>query len=101
MKPITPKLAEAKAKAGDHIPPGVIQAFNELISENFRDGNAHFTLSAVADRAVRHSGMTRNELFNKRYFDVEDTFQGAGWTVVFDKADLGEGESWWTFEKTQ
>lgn len=78
-KPITPDETES----GKHIPPIVIEAFNELIREG---GGRVLQKDAVALILVKAAGaVTLEEIFKNGWLDVEGAYRKAGWKVVYDK----------------
>ena len=97
MKPISPK--DASMKAIVKFPKEVIEAFNEVIVENLKVINstggtkrtvAEFTQDVVVNRICAKMDITRDEVFNKKYLDVEHIFEKEGWTVDYDKPAYNE-----------
>jgi hypothetical protein len=98
-KPITPK--EALKNKGSHIPDFVIEAFNQLITENF-DGHSAIidqedALERICERMVDVPDLTeapasekRTAIFEHGWLDVEPLFRKAGWRVVYDKPGYNE-----------
>jgi hypothetical protein len=95
IKPISPnEVVSQKAKAV--IPDYVFEAFNFLISKNFRNGSATVKQNEVVDRIVSREydihdntppsrQITREYLFDNHLLDVEDVYREAGWVVEYDK----------------
>lgn len=95
MKPITPN--EAKKRVKSNIPGDVIAAFNELISENFRNGSARFTQTKVV---IRIKEKMPDVTFDNRWLDVEPLFEHAGWIVKYDKPGYNEpGDATFEFKE--
>lgn len=95
--PITP--AEAKKAKATHIPEAVIEAFNELIAENYDEGEATFTHDAVVKRIIKKLKVTSMTVASKGWLDVESLFEEQGWEVDYDKVDYNDctGEASFTF----
>lgn len=87
-RPVRPdEIAEAKV---GHIPAAVIEAFNKLIALNFSGGSANVQQDDVIAEIMRATDLTRHEIFDKGYLNVEDIFRNAGWKVRYDKSDYTE-----------
>jgi len=86
IKPITPNEVVSH-KAHVVIPDYVFEAFNYLISKNFRNGSATVTQNEVVKHiiAARHETITSDYLFINHFLDVEDVYREAGWKVEYDK----------------
>lgn len=95
VKPITPaEVPDAKAAT---FPDEVLQAFNELIAENYRDGQSVVLQDAVVDRIVAKLNANlgvkphqRQEVFTRGWLDVEEVYRKAGWIVEYDKLAYNE-----------
>lgn len=88
-KPITPKEAAAYAFI-DSFPEAVVDAFNYLIKKNLRNGEAIVMQDEVADKIAKRLMISRDEVFKRRYLDVESVFREAGWIVYYEKPSFGE-----------
>lgn len=88
-RPIKPtEVASAKKKL---VPDYVIEAFNELIAENFVDEESTFGQDRVVARIMSmNRELTRREIFDRGYLDVESLYRNAGWSVVYDKPGYNE-----------
>lgn len=103
--PIKPK--EVQSKKTSSIPEEVFEAFNELIVEQWNGSSSNFTLREVADLAVtklkaneEYASITRQDLYDRKWLDVEPAFRKAGWKVNFDKPGYNENyDSNFTFSK--
>lgn len=79
-KPISPKSKFAKK-----FPDQVIEAFNELIAKNMRDGEAKVSQDEVVALIVSKMGVDRADVFDNSWLDVESLYEKHGWTVTYDK----------------
>ena len=97
-KPITPaEVVEAKKAS---LPPEVFDVFNEQIAQNWDGHSATLFQTAVVDAIVAKLGITRAEVFARRYLDIEPIYKKAGWSVVYDKPGYCEDyEASFTFKK--
>lgn len=90
MKAITPdEVGPAHAKT---IPDDVIASFNELIVQNW-DGEATAVVkqdAVIALILAKMPSASREELFAKRWLDIEPIFELAGWRVHYDKPGYNE-----------
>lgn len=97
VQPITPDEAETQKQAS--IPDGVIESFNELITENLVKKTATFTQAAVIERIVS-KGLDQIQIFKNHWLDVEPAFRKAGWEVVYDAPAYNESyEATYTFTR--
>ena len=92
IKPITP--AEMPEKS-DGIPDEVIRVVNLLISNEWDGEEAIVGQDEIIRNAMflfRQSGikLTRDEMFDRNYLNIEDCFSKAGWEVEYKKPDRGE-----------
>lgn len=91
-KPITPE----EVKLGGHIPDEVIVAFNELIAES--RGGVVLQEAAITRIMSKMPDVTRHQMFEKGWLDVEDVYRSAGWKVTYDKPGYNESyAASWTF----
>ncbi len=96
-KPITP--AEVVKLKVTLIPDEVINAFNELIAENFSGGSSSFTEKKVVARIVK-KGISSAEAYANHWLDVEDIYRKSGWKVDYDKPGYNESyDATFTFKK--
>ena len=92
--PISP--GQATQKKLDDIPEFVFDAFNEAISADLNmNGCATVMQGEVADSIVQHASkhgviVTRNDVFARKWLDVENHYRQAGWRVVYDKPAYNE-----------
>lgn len=105
-KPITP--AEAAKKKISSIPDEVFEVFNEMIAEKLRGGYATIMQGEAALRVLNrinknradNDKVTRGQLFDNGWMDVEPHYEKAGWSVEYDKPGYCETyEASFTFKK--
>ena len=106
IRPIEPK--EVIDKKVNIIPEEVIEAFNELIAQNYSEGYAT-VLQKDAERLMIAKGLDRlitiekgeekvvdkSIIYKNHWMDVEGIYRKAGWKVEYDKPVGYAGE---TFE---
>lgn len=95
-KPIRPEeVGAAKAVV---IPAAVFDAFNAEIAARFEHDTATVKQEAVVAR-LENGGISRREIFDRGWLNVEEAYRAAGWKVVYDKPGFNEtGEAYFTFE---
>lgn len=106
VNPVRPAdMYERKAK---QMPPEVMEAFNELITQNYTGSRSIVRQKEVVDRIVAKmmdnqtsdfpSEPLRRRIFDEHWLDIEGIFQKAGWKVVYDKPGYNEdGEAVFVF----
>lgn len=97
IKPIAPNEV-TETKIDIIFPDFVIEAFNYMIAQNFRNGSATVAQDDVITKIFecgRKAGerVTRNQIFDKCWLDVEDIYRAAGWKVKYDKPAYCESYS--------
>lgn len=88
MKPITPD--EVMQQKVSEIPGSVLEVFNQHITKNFLNGQALVKQEDVLQDICSSMNLTRDEVFDKHYLDVEDCYTLAGWDVTYDKPGYNE-----------
>lgn len=88
MPPIKPD--EVARKRAEAIPEKVLDAFNALIVENWNGHFSTFRMNSAAARVADAMGCTTAHVYEKKWLDVEEVFEGAGWKVEFDKPAYNE-----------
>ena len=89
VQPITPK--EVVGKKQEVLPDGVIEAFNELIAENWKGSEATFLQKKVITRIHKKiKRVTGDQICDRGWLDVEDVFRKAGWDVEYDSPGYNE-----------
>lgn len=97
-KPITPAEVASQTK---ELPKEVIQAFNTLIVENW-DGRSAVVRQddAVSLVLTLMPGTTSEQIFARRWMDVERHYEDVGWSVEYDKPAYCESyPATFTFKK--
>lgn len=99
VKPISPEEV-AKTKL-NQIPDEVIEAFNELIAENFSNGYSVVKQSlAVARIAKKMKKTGKADKFDINWLNIEEVYEKNGWKVVYDKPGYNESyPATFTFSK--
>jgi len=99
VSPVSPK----KVKQVISFPVEVIESFNELIEEKFNGNSNSSTIKqdAVVERILqKNPKITKDELIDKHWLDVEDVYRKAGWIVKFDQPGYCESyDAYFVFEK--
>lgn len=93
VEPIRPEeVAEAF-----HVPDEVISVFNDLITEGCVNGQVTVMQKDVVKRLV-DMGVSRKDIFDKGWLNVEQLFEQAGWEVGYDRPAYNESyEPYFTF----
>jgi len=95
VKPFTPDEALENKKAYG-IPKEVIEAVNELLTENYSSGSITLGQNTVMERVLsKMPGATRSLVFARKWLDFEPIFEDFGWDVDYDKPGYCE-----TYEAT-
>lgn len=100
MKAITRQ--EVNEALGNRVfPDFVIESFNEAILEAKLRGSTTVVQDVVMDKIISkhtHGTLTRQEIYDKHWLDVEDHYRKAGWSVTYDKPAYYENyKAYWTF----
>jgi hypothetical protein len=89
-KPITPdEISDVREK---ELPNFVIDSFNKAILEKYNGSEAVVLQDRVIEimKELCSDLMSREEIFSKRYLDVEDIYRKNGWIVEYDKPGFNE-----------
>lgn len=78
IKPITPNEAANK----QDIPDFVLDAFNQLISKNYRIDRAIVVQKHIIELIKKKSP---NQEFETNWLNIEPIYENAGWKVIYDK----------------
>lgn len=85
-QPIRPdEVASHKATL---MPPGVIEAFNELIARHWDGSQSKFTQNEAVLKIMGNMGIEddqRNLIYQNKWLDVETIYAASGWVVEYDK----------------
>jgi hypothetical protein len=88
VKPITPDEVVTVKKA--MLPDDVIEAWNEVIAEHWKNDGSYFSQKEIVKRLVEKLNISSTEVFDKSYLDVEDIYEECGWKVDYDKPAYNE-----------
>jgi hypothetical protein len=88
--PIAPQ--EIQALKTEQIPDEVFAVFNELIAENLHNRSATVLQKDVVAK-LEARGLTRDEIYKRRWLDVEESYREVGWKVAYDKPVYWGGEN--------
>lgn len=97
-RPISPEEA-LEVKVELVIPEEVYIAVNGLIAQNLHRDRATVLQKDIVEKLVQ-SGMNKNEIFARKWLDVEDSYREAGWDVMYDKPGYCETyDAYFEFKK--
>jgi hypothetical protein len=94
MKPIS--IQEVDEAKGKSFPDFVIEAFNNMIVENWNGSSSKINQEDVMVEILRlandntPSTTTRSQVLNNGWLDVENTYRREGWVVKYDRPLGGE-----------
>jgi len=96
--PISPDdINPLKAK---NLPKEVFDGFNKLIVDNWNGRSAKFNQNEVAKLIASKMEISTNDVYDKKYLDVEDIYREKGWVVEYDKPGYCEDyKASFTFSK--
>lgn len=87
--PIKPE--EVRARRIDFIPSIIFETINTMICEEFDGKSATLKQEDILNRVCNESsGLTRQEIFDKHYLDIEPFYREQGWKVEYDKPGYNE-----------
>jgi hypothetical protein len=94
IKPIDTKKRqrELELEKARLIPEQIVQVFNHLIAEN-RFSNNESTVSqdkAIARILKAMPEVTRDQIFDNKWLDIEPLYREEGWKVFYDKPGYNE-----------
>lgn len=97
IKPVRPQ--EVLDLKKQQIPDAVIEAFNELIANDFKSDSSTVMQKDVV-KLLKVKGINVNEAFDKGWLDVEGIYIKAGWNVRYDKPAYNESyEPYFVFSR--
>lgn len=101
VQPITPK--DVVIIKQNEIPDGIIKTFNELIIKHFNGVSSTFDLNQVVELACnKMPEVSKDTMFTKHWFDIEDLYNKNGWIVKFESPAHNETfVSYFTFTKSK
>lgn len=83
-KPIKPSEVAQHKKS--YIPEKVIDSFNFLIAKHWEGKSARFTVDEIIDEILKRDPTTpRDEIFRRKWLDVETIYREQGWRVEYDQ----------------
>lgn len=96
--PITPdQIGHAQRVA---LPPVVVDTWNTLIAQHWSGGSAKIMQNEAVTDLMAATGLSRTDVFDKHYLDIEQMYRDAGWKVEYDKPGYNESyEASFTFSK--
>ena len=85
IEPIAPD--DVQEVKNSQIPDYIIEAFNELIVEKWNMSSSRVLQKDAMSRALEKApeGVTSQEIYANKWFDVEPLFRSKGWKVKYDK----------------
>lgn len=86
IKPIKPSEVVA-AKA---IPDFVVDVFNKLIARDFDGNESKIRQREVITLLSSDYGVSREQVFQKGFLNIESLFTAAGWEVDYDRPGYNE-----------
>lgn len=94
IRPLTPEEASKKKQQHmiSNIPDFVVEVVNDLIIKNYSKalGRSVVKQDDIVEQIVVRGYSSREELFNKKYLDIEPLFESYGWVVKYDKPAYNE-----------
>ena len=75
------------------IPDYVIDAFNDLLTENYHEDETIIEQEDVIRKILEYSTddeLTRKTIFKKHYLDIENLYRNNGWEVEYRKLAFNE-----------
>ena len=91
MKVYTPE--DVLKKRVGTIPDYVIDAFNDLLTENYQEDETIIEQEDVIRKILEYSTddeLTRETIFKKHYLDIENLYRNNGWEVDYEKPAFDE-----------
>jgi hypothetical protein len=86
VKPIRP----SEIKLEETFPDEVISSFNELITENYRNGESSFKSKDVIARIKQKLGTSDEVIYQSNFLDVESLYRKNGWKVKYEQSCYGD-----------
>lgn len=80
-------------KRVETIPDYVIDAFNDLLTENYQEDETIIEQEDVIRKILEYSTddeLTRETIFKKHYLDIENLYRNNGWEVDYKKPAFDE-----------
>lgn len=98
--PVSP-LEAAELKT-EQIPDEVFIVFNGLIAQNLMYGRSNVKQKEVVAQ-LKEQDMSRKDIFDKRWLDIEDSYRAEGWQVTYSSPSYGDTgfDPYYTFKAPQ
>jgi hypothetical protein len=87
IKPIKPE--DVVGLKQEIVPDEVFEVFNLLIAQNFKGGSANVLQKDVVELLLE-KGLSRSDIYNKGWLDIEPVYRENGWKVEYDKPGYNE-----------
>lgn len=91
MKVYTPE--DVLKKRVETFPDYVIDAFNDLLTENYQEDETIIKQEDAIRKILEYSTddeLTRETIFKKHYLDIESLYRNNGWEVDYEKPAFDE-----------
>lgn len=91
MKVYTPE--DVLKKRVGTIPDYVIDAFNDLLTENYQEDETIIEQEDIIRKILEYSTddeLTRETIFKKHYLNIENLYRNNGWEVYYEKPAFDE-----------
>lgn len=83
VKPITPD--DMPAAKQTFLPDEVLTTFNELITKYWDGSSATVPQEELIQTLSSRMNCSHETVFANHWLDVEEVYQAAGWSVVYDR----------------
>lgn len=94
VKPIKP------SEVRKNVPDRVVAAFNDLISQHWTGTAAVIYQDDIANEIAKRMVVSRAEVFQQGWLNIEPLYEAAGWKVEYDKPGFNESyRATFTFSK--
>ena len=99
--PISPD--EALRTHIGQIPEAVFKVFNDLLATRFSTEGGCVTIRQIdVIELLETAGLNRQEIFDKRWLNIEAAYEKRGWKVWYDKPGFNETYgAYWEFSLDQ
>ena len=93
VRPIKPH--EIASKRSITPPDFVYEVWNELISRHYHNGVSRVLQQDAVSALLRATdgdptGITRDDIYNNGWLNIEEAYREAGWFVTYDKPGICE-----------
>jgi hypothetical protein len=99
IQPISPD--DVSKQKLQYLPEEVILAVNEAIAECWNGVESTIKQKNLIDKILlKMPELSRQEVFDKHYLEIEDIYREAGWKVRYDKPGYNESyDAYFEFSK--